>query len=375
LSNKATEAQRHGDKDRSRDLVLIYSWFALCLCVSAAQVSHAQIESVESSAPRYTWISHGRVEGHLALAYSPAAAFSPDSTALAVVIEDKVVLMDLAAGEVRSALRPHVEGVTDLTLQSANYVAPNRLFLLANGLFRGKDKRAAGPTPTIGFQWDTEQNTLFGKVNAIGASGGFTPPRYFPQIGYLVMYKDSNFDLWHPVTGRAGHITLPSLTRRPNVFEFSPDGHWLLLAQLEASSTPDPVVVELREHRFVDALRGHQGTVLSMAFSRDDTKVATACEDEKIRIWSVPGWQLLKTLEGHHGPVHWAEFSPDGTQVVSGGEDRTVRVWSAEEGTLEQTLEESKSPILTVAFSPNGEYIVGSAEDVVLIWQRTVSSQ
>ena len=375
LSNKATEAQRHGDKERSRDLAPVYSWFALCLCVSVAQVLHAQVESVESSPSRYTWISHGRVEGHLALAYSPAAAFSPDSTALAVVIEDKVVLTDLGAAGVRKALRPHVEGVTDLTLQSANYVAPNRLFLLASGLFRGKDKRTVGPTPTMGFQWDIDQDALIGKVNAIGAGGGFTRPRYFPQIGYLSFYKDSNFDLWHPVTERLGHITLPSLTRRPNLFEFSPDGHWLLLAQLEASSTPDPVVVELREHRFADALRGHQGTVLSMAFSRDDTKVATACEDEKIRIWSIPGWQLLRTLEGHHGPVHWAEFSPDGTQVVSGGEDRTVRVWSAEEGTLEQTLEESESPILTVAFSPNGEYITGSAEKEVLVWRRTVSSQ
>jgi hypothetical protein len=340
-----------------------------------AQVSHAQIESIESAPPRYTWISHGRVEGHLALAYSPAAAFSPDNTALAVVIEDKVVLMDLSAAGVRKALRPRVEGVTDLTLQSANYVAPNRLFLLGSGLFRGKDKRTVGPTPTMGFQWDIDQDALVGKVNAIGASGGFTPPRYFPQISYLAMYKDSNLELWQPVTGRAGHITLPSLTRRPNLFEFSPDGHWLLLAQLEASSTPDPVVVELSEHRFVDALRGHQGTVLSMSFSRDDKKAATACEDGKIRIWSVPEWQLLKTLEGHQGPVHWAEFSPDGSQVVSGGEDKTVRVWSAEEGTLEQTLEESKSPILTVAFSPNGEYITGSAEDVVLVWRRTVSSQ
>jgi len=347
----------------------------LLLCVSGAQLLRAQIETVQGLPPQYTWVSHGRVEGHLALPYSPAAAFSPDSTALAVVIEDKVVLMNLREGGVEKTLRPHLEGITDLTIQSANYVAPQRLFLLGNGLLRAKDKRSVGSTPTLGFQWDIEQDNLFGKVNSIGAGGGFTPPRYFPQIGYLAFYKDSNFDLWQPVTGRGGRITLPSLTRRPNLFEFSPDGRWLLLAQLEASSTPDPVVVELREHRFVDALRGHQGTVLSMAFSRDDKKVATACEDGKVRIWSVPEWQLLKTLEGHSGPVHWAEFSPDGTRVVSGGEDTTVRVWSAEEGTLEQTLEESKSPVLTVAFSPNGEFIAASAEDVVLVWQRTVTRQ
>jgi WD40 repeat protein len=348
---------------------------ALCLCISVAQLLAAQVETVEGPPAQSTWVSHGRVEGHLALAYSPAAAFSPDSTALAVVIEDKIVLMDLREAGVEKTLHPSVEGVTDLTIYSANYVAPNRLFLLGSGLFRTKDKRSVRETPNLGFLWNVDQDMLFGKVNAIAGAGGFTPPRYFPQIGYLAFYKDSNFDLWQPVTGRGGRITVPSLTRRPNLFEFSPDGHWLLLAQLEASSTPDPVVVELREHRFVDALRGHQGTVLSMSFSRDDTKVVTACEDGKVRIWSVPGWQLLKTLEGHHGPVHWAEFSPDGSRVVSGGEDTTVRVWSAEDGTLEQTLEESKSPVLTVAFSPNGEYIAASAEDVVLVWRRTITSQ
>ncbi len=335
----------------------------------------AQVESVEGPPPQYTWVSQGRVEGHLALAYSPAAAFSPDSAALAVAIEDKILLMNLREGGIEKTLRPRLEDITNLAIHSANYVAPQRLFLLGDGLIRAKGKQPTRSTPTLGFQWDVEQDSLFGRVNAIGAAGGFTPPCYFPQIGYVAFYKDSNFDLWQPVTGRGGRISLPSLTRRPNLFEFSPDGHWLLLAQLEASSTPDPVVVELREQRFVDSLRGHHGTVLSMAFSHDDKKVVTACEDGKVRIWSVPGWQLLKTLEGHHGPVHWAEFSPDGAQVVSAGEDTTVCVWSAEDGALEQTLEESKSPVLTVAFSPNGEYIAASSEDVVLVWRRTVSSQ
>jgi hypothetical protein len=348
---------------------------SLCLCASAVSSLAAQVESVEGPPPKYTWVSQGRVEGHLALAYSPAAAFSPDSAALAVAIEDKILLMNLHEGGIEKTLRPRLAGITDLAIQSANYVAPQRLFLLADGLIRAKGKQPARSTPTLGFQWDIEQDNLSGKVNVLGAAGGFTPPRYFPQIGYVAFYKESNFDLWQPVTGRGGRVTLPSLTRRPNLFEFSPDGHWLLLAQLEASSTPDPVVVKLREQRFVDSLRGHHGTVLSMAFSRDDRKAVTACEDGKVRIWSVPGWQLLKTLEGHHGPVHWAEFSPDGAQVVSAGEDTTVRVWSADDGALEQTLEESKSPVLTVAFSPNGEYIAASSEDVVLVWRRTVSSQ
>lgn len=352
---------------RSSFIILL----SLCLCVSVANAFAAQIESVESAAPpQYSWVNHGRLEGHLALNYSPAGAFSPDSTALAVVSEERIAILDLSSGSLRKTLRPRVEGVNDLSFHSASYVAPNRLFLLGNGLFRTKAKGPAAPTPTLGLLWDPDQDALAGKVNEIGAKGGFAPPRFFPMIGYVGLYKESSFDLWHPLTGRGGRVAIPELTRRPNLFEFSPDGRWLLLAQLEASGT-DPVVVDAREQKIADSLRGHQGTVLSMAFSRDNQRVVTACEDGKLRVWSVAGWKLLHTLAGHEGTVHWAEFSPDGQWIVSGGEDRTVRVWSAVEGTLVQTLSECPAPVLTVAFSPSGEYIAASAEDLVLVWKRT----
>jgi WD40 repeat protein len=103
--------------------------------------------------------------------------------------------------------------------------------------------------------------------------------------------------------------------------------------------------------------------------------VVTACEDGKLRIFSVPDWKLLQTLTGHHGPVHWAEFSPDSKLLVSAGEDRTARVWSVEDGKLEQTLEESKEPLLTVSFSPNGEYFAASSEKTVLLWKRIAGRQ
>ena len=381
-NGQAVEAvgRRGGDPalvTRSNKRILPAALAALAVAsgLVVAVTLRGQIESVATSPPQFTWVSHGRLEGHLALNYSPAAAFSPDSSTLAAVIEDKVVLMNLGAADIRKVLRPRVEGVTELQFQSANYVAPNRLFLLGNGLFRIKGKGAGGATPTLAFEWDADQDALFGKVNTVGAAGGIGPPRYFPQIGYLAFYKESGFDMWQPITGRGGRINVPSLTRQPNLFEFSPDGQWLLLAQIAASSTPDPVVVAMREHQFVDSLRGHQATVLSMSFSRDSKHVVTACEDGKVRIWSVPDWKLLLTLTGHTGPVHWAEFSADGSWVVSGGEDKTVRIWSSQDGSPAQTLEESREPIRTVAFSPNGAFVAASSEQVVLVWQRTFSGQ
>ncbi len=337
-----------------------------------AERSLAQIETVESAVPSPSnWVSQGRVEGHLALNYSPAAAFSPDNSSLAVVVDNKVLLMDLRAGGVGKVLRPRIQDVRDLTVHSANFLGPDRLFLLGNGIFRVKGKDTAVPTPTIGFLWDPNLDNLVGKVNAIGATPGYGAPRFFPLIGYVGLYKQTNFDLWSPLTEKGGRVTIPAVTRQPNLFEFSPNGRWLLLAQLEASGAADPVVVDIDARKFVDSLRGHVGTVLSMAFSRDDRRIVTACEDGEVRVWSVPDWKLLQTLTGHDGPVHWAEFSADGKWIASGGEDKTVRVWSTEDGLLVQRLEESQSPIRTVAFSPNGEFLAASAEEIVWVWKLT----
>jgi len=346
---------------------------ALCLLLSAFCLSpaYAQVESVESTAPtHYLWVSHGRIEGHLALRYSPAGAFSPDSSMLAVAGQDKVVLMAVREGGIRKVLKPRITDITDLNIQSANFLAMNQLLLLGNGVISAKTKGGGRSTPLLAFLWDAVEDRLSQDVEAVGGGGGYGPILYFPHIRSVVLYKASNFDLWDPRSRRMGRLTIPDLTQAPNVFAFSPDGHWLLLAQIAMSSNPDPVVVEAKQRRFVDSLRGHEGTVLDVSFSRDSTKVATACEDGKVRIFSAPEWKLLRTLTGHHGPVHWAEFSPDGKWLVSAGEDKTARVWSVEDGKLQQTLEDSKDPLLTVSFSPDGESIAASSEKTVFLWQR-----
>ena len=352
--------------------------FAFCLLLSAFCLlpAQAQVESVESATPtHYLWVSHGRIEGHLALSYSPAGAFSPDGSILAVASEDKIVLMGVREGSIQKVLKPRIPNITDLNIQSANFLAMNQLLLLGSGAISAKGKGAGGSTPLLAFQWDTIEDRLSGKVDTVGGGGGFGPILYFPRIACVVLYKASNFDLWDPRSGRGGRLTIADLTQTPNVFTFSPDGHWLLLAQIAMSSTPDPVVVEAKQHRFVDSLRGHEGTVLNISFSRDSSKVATACEDGKIRIFSAPQWKLLQTLTGHHGPVHWAEFSPDGKWLVSAGEDKTARVWSVEDGKLQQTMEDSKDPLLTVSFSPDSEYFAASSERAVLLWKRIVGRQ
>ena len=301
-----------------------------CLLVLVDQSSGGQIENVESPPPQYHWVSNGRVEGHLALSYSPSGAFSPDGSQLAIANGGKVALMNLEAADLSTVLN----------------------------------------TPELALQWDVAKDALIGKVHGVNTGGGFGPARWFPEIHYLGLNKQDTFELWNPSSGKGGRIVIPPLTRSANLFTFSPDGRWLLLAQIEASSKTNPIVVQRVDNKFVNILEGHTGAVLSMIFSHDSSKVVTACEDGKVRIFSAPNWKLLHTLAGHDGVVHWAEFSPNGQWIASAGEDKTVRIWSVATGELVQTLQESDAPVLTVAFSPNSEYVAATTEQTVRVWKR-----
>lgn len=319
-------------------------------------------------------MNHGHAEGHLALSYSPAGAFSPDSSVLAVASEDQVVLMNLKSQGVLKALHPSVERVVDFEIDSANFISPTEVFVLGSGQVKSGSKDPATHTPELALRWNVTKDAAEGKIHGINPGKGFGRARWFPDIRYMGISKENLFELWDPVTGAGGTITVPSLTRPAGLYALSPNGRWLLLAQIEASSKANPIVVDRAGNQFTNILPGHLGSVLSMAFSRDSSKVVTACEDSKVRIFSTADWSLVHTLAGHDGPVRWAEFSPNGKWVASAGDDKTVRVWSVASGELLQTLKESSEEVLTVAFSPNNEFLAASTAKSVLVWRRTTGA-
>ncbi len=368
---KKQSAVRRSQSTIERDSTnsgLEISSFVLLLLFFAITPAFGQIESIPAAGPpQYRWTGSGRFEGHLPLHHSPEGAFSPDGSELAIVSGEKVALFNLRNSSIEKVLHCHLEDVTDLDLQSADFISPTRLFLLGSGLFGSKKKHIPASSVARCFQWNIRDDALFGEPLSTGSGYKVI---YLPMFGWLCRYKQTRFLLWNPNSNHYLETVVPDLTNDPSVYQFSPDGHWLLLAQIPGGS-PNPIVVKLREHKFSDVLSGHEGTVLSIMFSRDSRRVATACADGKVRVFSVPDWKPLQTLGGHQGPVHWAEFSPDGNMVVSAGEDQTVRVWSAEEGKLQQTLTEAQEPVLTVSFSPDGTHLAATTEKTVHVWART----
>jgi WD40 repeat protein len=116
-------------------------------------------------------------------------------------------------------------------------------------------------------------------------------------------------------------------------------------------------------------LEGHTDKVIDVAFSPNNSKIASGSRDKTIKIWDAATGGVENTLKGHTDWVTSVAFSPDGLRIASGSNDRTVRIWDAVNGKELELFKGPMGAIQEVVFLPDGRILASvSGTKVVSIF-------
>jgi WD40 repeat protein len=122
----------------------------------------------------------------------------------------------------------------------------------------------------------------------------------------------------------------------------------------------------------LQTLKGHSRNVRSVAFSHDSTWLASASDDQTVKIWDARSGECVQTLKGHSSIVRSVAFSHDSTWLASASGDQTAKIWDASSGECVQTLKGHSSAVRSVAFSHDSTWLASASYDqTVNIWDTS----
>ena len=120
----------------------------------------------------------------------------------------------------------------------------------------------------------------------------------------------------------------------------------------------------------IGTLLAHDGVgPVTVAFSPDDTILASGLWDGRIRLWNVARRQEIGVLEGHTERVGTLAFSPDGTMLASGAYEGTVKLWDVVRKQQIDAFDSHSEAVFSVVFSHDGMMLASVTKDnSIMLW-------
>ena len=109
----------------------------------------------------------------------------------------------------------------------------------------------------------------------------------------------------------------------------------------------------------------------SLAFSQDESTLASAVADWTVRLWDVhdPTRVTKVGQMDHASEVCSVAFSPDGRTIASSGADGSIRLWDAHTQAFVAEPLIGGRPVRSLAFSPDGRMLASAGDDgTIRLW-------
>ena len=203
-------------------------------------------------------------------AWTWCVAFSPDSTRLAIGLDDgSVSIRDVADGSVVDTIRPDPGQLTEVRAVAFDAA--------------GKHLLIAGKGPTA-YLWDLAAK------KAIRTFVGHDRP--------------ATAVAFHPMAAKA----------------------------LIASEDGKARLYDLDTGKLVRTYKGHGGPIRSAVFSADGSTILTSADDGAAALWDTERGMVRQLFNGTKAPLRGAVFTADPDVVVTAARDRSLSAWSIASG-------------------------------------------
>ena len=130
------------------------------------------------------------------------------------------------------------------------------------------------------------------------------------------------------------------------------------------------LVWDLNSRSLRARLKGHKGTVRTLAFAPDGATLATGSEDGEVKLWETASGRERATLSGHSDMVTCLAFSPGGAILATGSLDTTVKLWEVNTGRERSSLQGHRDGVSALAFAPGARQMAtGGFDGSVRLWE------
>ncbi|ABW13636.1 WD-40 repeat protein [Parafrankia sp. EAN1pec] len=118
-------------------------------------------------------------------------------------------------------------------------------------------------------------------------------------------------------------------------------------------------------------IAAHPGvTVRSVRFSPGGGRIATAGQDNIIKVFEIEGGVELRRMSGHTDQVRRVAWSPLGNRVASASADTSIGVWDVHSGRRVLTLRGHRQGVCDVAWSAAGDQLISVSDDgTARVWK------
>lgn len=153
----------------------------------------------------------------------------------------------------------------------------------------------------------------------------------------------------------------------------NPSGEWIAFG---SQSMGQLLVYEWQSESYILRQQGHFDSMNALAYSPDGSRIVTASEDGKIKIWDIVSGFCLATFDEHQSSVTGVAFAKRGQVMFSSSLDGTVRAWDLIRFRNFRTFTStSRIQFSSVAVDPSGEIVAAGSLDNfdIQIWSVQTS--